>query len=104
MFFILLTGVAAAQSDAGKIKGDVKDETGEPVEFATVVILSEGIIKGGANTNEMGEYSIAPVSPGEYEVRASFAGNNILVKGITIVPNQTVVVPLKMNTGVHIDE
>lgn len=92
-----------AQSDAGKIKGRVTDDTGAPVEFATVVILQNSIIKGGANTDENGEYSIAPVSPGSYEVRASFAGNTIVATGITVAANKTVPVNLTMKTDVEIE-
>lgn len=92
-----------AQSDAGKIKGKVTDDSGAPVEFATVVILQNGIIKGGANTDENGEYSIAPVFPGSYEVRASFAGNTIVATGITVAANKTVPVNLTMQTDVEME-
>jgi outer membrane receptor protein involved in Fe transport len=95
---------AFAQSDAGKIKGRVTDESGAPVEFATVVLLQNGVIKGGANTDEKGEYSIAPVSPGTYEVRASFAGNSITANGVTIAANKTVPIDLTMQTDVQIAE
>jgi outer membrane receptor protein involved in Fe transport len=101
---LLFCSTVFAQSDGGKIKGTVTDESGEPVEFATVVIISNGIIKGGANTDENGEYSIAPVEPGTYEVRASFAGNNIVASGITVGANKTVAVPLAIETGVELKE
>ncbi|MFM2375278.1 MAG: hypothetical protein RLZZ165_375 [Bacteroidota bacterium] len=101
---LLFCSGAFAQSDAGKIKGTVRDESGEPVEYATVVILSNGIIKGGANTNENGEFSIAPVEPGTYEVRASFAGNTINATGIVVAANKTVDVPLAIETGVEMKE
>ena len=99
---LLLCSTVFAQSDAGKIKGVVKDEAGEPVEFATVVIVSNGIIKGGANTDEKGEYSIAPVEPGTYEVRASFAGNNIVATGVVVGANKTVAADLALETGVEL--
>jgi hypothetical protein len=101
---LLFCSVVFAQSDAGKIKGVVKDEGGAPVEFATVVIISNGIIKGGANTNEKGEFSIAPVEPGTYEVKASFAGNTINVTGVVVAANKTVDVPLGIETGVELKE
>ncbi|MBK9450728.1 MAG: TonB-dependent receptor [Bacteroidetes bacterium] len=103
-FCLLFCSGVFAQSDAGKIKGTVKDESGEPVEFATVVIISNGIIKGGANTNAQGEFSIAPVEPGLYEVRASFAGNTINASGINVAANKTVDVPLAIETGVELKE
>lgn len=100
---LLICSSAFAQSD-GKIKGKVTDETGAAVEFATVVILQKGVIKGGANTNEQGEFSIAPVSPGTYEVRASFAGNTINASGVTVAANKTVPVDLTLQTGVELTE
>lgn len=93
-----------AQSDAGKIKGKVTDDTGSPVEFATVVIIQNGVIKGGANTDENGEFSIAPVSPGTYTVKASFAGNTIEASGVIVNSQKTVSVPLAIETGVELKE
>lgn len=101
---LLFCSTVFAQSDGGKIKGTVKDETGEPVEFATVVIISNGIIKGGTNTDENGEYSFANVEPGTYEVTASFAGNKIVASGINVGASKTVSVPLAIATGVELTE
>lgn len=100
LLFVVLAGTLAAQSDAGKIKGIVTDENG-PVEYATVVIIQNGVIKGGGTTNEMGEYSIAPVSPGVYEVKASYAGNNSVVTGVDVAANKTVAVDVNLSTGVE---
>ncbi len=99
---LLFCSTVFAQSDGGKIKGVVTDETGEPVEFATVVIVSKDIIKAGTNTDEKGEYSFANVEPGIYEVRASFAGNNIVASGISVGASKTVSVPLAIETGVEL--
>lgn len=101
---LIICSSVYAQSDAGKIKGKVTDETGAPVEYATVVIIQNGVIKGGANTDENGEYSIAPVSPGTYEVTASFAGNKIVASGIQVAANKTVLVPLSIESDVKIAE
>jgi|NOAtaT_7_FD_contig_123_24707_length_8937_multi_3_in_0_out_0_3 hypothetical protein len=94
----------SAFAQDGKIKGKVTDDAGSPVEFATVVILQNGVIKGGANTNEKGEYSIAPVSPGTYEVKASFAGNTIVASNVIVAANKSVPVDLTMQTDVQIAE
>lgn len=99
---LIFCSTVFAQSDGGKIKGTVTDETGEAVEYATVVIINNGIIKGGANTDENGEYIISPVEPGTYEVRASFAGNTISATGIIVAANKTVPVPLAIETGVEL--
>ncbi|MCS7297308.1 MAG: TonB-dependent receptor [Bacteroidia bacterium] len=94
--------IAFAQQDAGKIRGVVRDKiTKEPLAFATVVILQNGVVKGGANTNENGEYSIAPVSPGTYDVRASYAGKNFTVSGVVVTPNRTIVLDINMESSVE---
>jgi hypothetical protein len=100
LFFVVLAGTLSAQSDAGKIKGIVTDENG-PVEYATVVIIQSGVIKGGATTDEKGEYSIVPVSPGVYEVKASYAGNNSVVTGVDVAANKTIAVDVNLSTGVE---
>lgn len=99
---LLFCSPVFAQSDAGKLKGKVTDETGAPVEFATVVALQNGIIKGGANTDETGDYSISPLPPGTYEVRASFAGNTASAPGINVPSNKTVKADLEIQTGVEL--
>lgn len=97
-----LVGFVFAQQDAGKIRGVVRDKvTREPLPFATVVILQNGIIKGGANTNENGEYSIAPVSPGTYDVRASYAGKTFTIAGVVVTANRTIVLDINMESSVQ---
>jgi len=100
---LMICSTVFAQSD-GKFKGKVTDETGAPVEFATVVIIQSGVIKGGANTDAEGNFSIAPVTPGTYNVRASFAGNTIIANDVTMAANKTVPVNLTLETGVELTE
>ncbi|GIV25386.1 MAG: hypothetical protein KatS3mg026_1078 [Bacteroidia bacterium] len=91
-----------AQQDAGKIRGVVRDKvTREPLAFATVVVLQNGIVKGGTNTNENGEYSIAPVSPGTYDVRASYAGKTFTISGVVVTANRTIVLDINMESSVE---
>lgn len=100
---LLLGSTAMAQSADGKIKGKITDETGAAVEFATVIATSNGIIKGGANTDETGAFSIAPLPPGEYEIKASFAGNSA-VASVTVITNKTTQADLQIETGVELKE
>ncbi|MEN3040276.1 MAG: carboxypeptidase regulatory-like domain-containing protein [Bacteroidia bacterium] len=95
-------GVSFAQQDAGKLRGVVRDKvTREPLSFATVVILQNGVIKGGTNTNENGEYSIAPVSPGTYDVRVSYAGKTFTISGVIVTANRTIVLDINMEASVQ---
>lgn len=101
IFFI--TGITSAQSEAGKVKGVVADETGTPIEFGTVVLIDgEGVIRGGSNTDENGYFSIAPVAPGVYSVRVSYAGNTAVIENVKVSPDKTAdLKTITINTGVH---
>lgn len=97
-----LTALLWAQQDAGKLRGVVRDKvTREPLSFATVVALQNGIVKGGTNTDENGNYSIAPLSPGTYDVRASYAGKTFTISGVVITANRTVVLDINMEASVE---
>jgi len=105
---IAVLGVVAwtwAQQDAGKLRGVVRDKiTREPLEAATVKALQNGIIKGGAFTNEKGEYSIAPLSPGTYDVQVSYAGKSLTITGVVITANRTVVLDINMESSTQVEE
>ncbi|MEN2992856.1 MAG: TonB-dependent receptor [Bacteroidia bacterium] len=102
VILLFFGAVLLAQQDAGKIRGVVRDKvTREPLAFATVVIIENGVIKGGTNTNENGEYSIAPVSPGTYEVRASYAGKTLTISGVVVTANRTIVLDINMEASVE---
>ena len=71
---VLIIGcsASAAFGQAGKVAGTVTDaETGNPLPGVNVVIVGT---QQGATTNAEGFYNILNVSPGTYDVRASFVG------------------------------
>lgn len=100
---LFLFAGAYAQGDAGKLRGTVTDDAGEPVPFATVKIIQNGIIKGGANTDSEGKYSIIAISPGTYDVEASFAGQSKVLEGVTIVNLKTKTLDISMTTDVEVE-
>jgi len=88
VLFSLLSSVAFAQ--LGELSGKVIDEqTGEGVPFATVVILEDGVQKGGASTDFDGNYTIKPINPGEYTVKMSYVGYQTkIIEGVLIQPDK----------------
>ncbi|NNM15046.1 MAG: hypothetical protein HKO56_00210, partial [Bacteroidia bacterium] len=63
--FLVFGSAVFAQS--GTIKGKITDATsGEPVPFANVVAEKNGTQAGGAQTDFDGNYTIKPLTPGEY--------------------------------------
>ena len=68
---IFTTSVAVGQSQLGRLQGTVTDEkTGEPVIGVNVTINVSGSTKGSV-TSDGGEYEIAAIPPGKYDVTYS---------------------------------
>jgi hypothetical protein len=74
---LLFMGVSAAllaQSTMGELKGEVKDDKGEPVPFATVVVEKDGVQVRGDATDIDGKYWIKSIPAGTYNVLYSSVG------------------------------
>jgi len=79
-----------AQTQAGELRGKITDaEKGEPLPFANIIILIGGTQKGGASSDMEGNYVIKPISPGTYDIRASFIGyKDLIIKGYEVGGNK----------------
>jgi hypothetical protein len=90
LFCVLFASGAFAQS--GTLKGKITDsKTKAPIPFASVVLEKGGKQIAGAATDFNGEYTIKPIPPGTYDLRASFVGyTTVFIKGIVISPDKYV--------------
>ena len=72
----LLSLLAIVFAADAQISGKVKDENGEGIPFANVVLVdSKGAPTGrGTQTDFDGNYSISPLTPGKYNVQVSYVG------------------------------
>ncbi len=101
----LVVGISYGQGGFGKIKGEVIDsETGDPVAFATVRLLQNGVPKGGAYTDAAGKFMIAPVQPGVYDVEVKWGDKTKKMEGIRVSANQTVPLKIEFNATVEVEE
>ncbi|MEM8899725.1 MAG: carboxypeptidase regulatory-like domain-containing protein [Bacteroidota bacterium] len=93
---ILLMGLALSSfSQTGTIRGKVTDgENGEVLLGATIRLLSDGAIKGGAYSDIEGSYSIK-AAPGTYSLIISYVSyindtiNNVIITGSEVVFYET---------------
>lgn len=61
-----------SQSGLGTLKGAVKDgTTGEPLYMSKVMLIQNGNIKGGAQTDEDGTFQINGIQPGVFDVKVT---------------------------------
>lgn len=64
---LMLAGIQLTFGQSGTLTGNVTDaEEGNPLESATVRLMQDGTLKGGAYTDENGVYTISNVKAGTY--------------------------------------
>ena len=87
---IVLTANLLVFSQSGTLKGKIIDkDTKEPIPFANIVVELGGGQIGGSTSDFDGNYTIKPITPGKYDVRASFVGfKTYLVQGVIISADQ----------------
>lgn len=88
MLCILLMAGGTAFAQPGTIKGRVMTSDNQPASYVTITLAgaSRSVI-----SDEAGFYSLTKISPGNYELEASFTGYETVKKPVTVVASQTVV-------------
>jgi outer membrane receptor protein involved in Fe transport len=87
--FILAANVFVfAQS--GTLKGKVTDkETKEPIPFANIIVEMGGTQAGGTTSDFDGNYTIKPLTPGKYDIKATYIGYKPMqIRGFIIKSDQ----------------
>src|SRR4030095_7081591 len=70
--FLCSTGLLA---QTGELQGKIFDQaTKEGIPFANVVLESGGAQKGYGETDDDGNFSIKPITPGTYDIKVSYLG------------------------------
>jgi hypothetical protein len=86
---LLASTVALAQTN-GEIQGQVVDDNGDGIPFANVAVYNGGVLVTGTATDFDGNYSVPALSPGTYDVEASYQGNKARITDIRVTAGQTV--------------
>ncbi len=101
---VLISVVAFAQT--GTLKGTVLNAmSGESVPFANVIIERNGSQTAGTTTDIDGKFTIKPITPGTYTIKATFVGyQTFMMTGVIISANKITFQDLKMSSGIQKDE
>lgn len=94
-----LSLIIALKAQNGDIGGKVTDENGEGVPFATVVLVDvKGVPTGrGTTTDADGNYTIAQLSPGKYNVKVSYVGYTAQIQeGVVVNLDKTTFIDIKL--------
>lgn len=88
ILFLLLAAPWAFAQD-GKLSGTVKDENGDNVPYATVLVYNGDQFVNGARTDDGGKFSIQPIESGKYSVTVKYLTSEKTITDVTILPGQT---------------
>ena len=102
--FALFTTFAFSQT--GTLKGVITDAmSGEPIPFANIIAEKNGNLIGGTTTDFDGNYTIKPLEPGTYIVKATFVGyGTVEITGVVVSSNKITPQDVKLQEGVAIGE
>lgn len=86
---ILTTGLLL-QAQQGALQGKVIDkDTKEPVPFANIILDNNGTRVGGTTSDFDGNYTIKPIPPGRYDLKATFVGyKTVVTQGVIIAADK----------------
>lgn len=106
LLFCAIALSAATMAQTGVLKGKVFDKaTNETIPFATVSLLKGGQTIATTQTDINGEYTIKPIPPGEYSVKATYVGYApSQVNKLRIAADKTTYQDFGVNTSTDLNE
>jgi hypothetical protein len=97
---IMLISISGFSQSSGTLMGKLIDkETNEPIPFGNIIIETAGRQFGGTTTNFDGEYTIRPIPPGRYDVKATYVGYKpILVQNVVVNADKITFLNIEMES------
>ena len=101
--FVLFSTLSFSQT--GTLQGTIIDAmTNEPIPFANVVLTKNGNQSAGTTTDFDGKYTIKPIDPGTYNIKATFVGYQTKeITGVVISADQIRFVDIKLQEGIQLE-
>lgn len=105
-FAVALAAGTAAMAQTGTLKGKVVDgATGEGLSFANVQLEQDGNPVGKTVADIDGNYTIKPIPPGKYDLKAAAVGyKTLVIRGVIIGGDKTTYQDLKVESTVETKE
>ena len=103
---ILVLTSSLAMAQTGSLKGVITDAmSGESIPFANLIAEKNGSQIAGTTTDFDGNFTIKPLEPGTYTIKATFVGyGTVEVTGVIVSANKITFQDLKLQQGVAIGE
>ena len=107
IFIFLFLLIAAGGNAQTSLYGKVTDApTGEPILFGTVTLHKNGNLITGTETDFDGNYNLANIDPGSYDVSFAYVGYpTVVYNGVRVLADQANILNAEMEPGgVLLDE
>jgi hypothetical protein len=92
-------------ADTAVLTGKVTDGAGEPLIGATVKVLKDSIVVRGTITDYDGNYRIAPLDAGTYDVEFAYTGYAAKrITGVRVLAGQITVLDIKLDSSIVLEE
>lgn len=82
---LLFSSMTLSAQQLSTIKGKITTSDGQPAAYVSVGLKNKGL---GNLSDESGSYSIPRVKPGNYTLRVSAVGSNVIEKNIKVLPGE----------------
>jgi hypothetical protein len=102
VLLFVLAGMGQAIAQTGEIQGKVTDEKGEGIPFANVAVFSSNVLITGSVTDFDGKFTISALTPGNYDVEASYQGNKTRITGITVSQGIRFLDDIKLSSSIQL--
>lgn len=104
--FLAFSAITFAQVGTGTVKGTVNDkDAGETMPFANVVLELNGNLVTGAATDIDGNYTIKSVTPGKYDLVASYSGyQTVKIEGVVVNADKITFQDFDLTAGQQLQE
>lgn len=102
----MIIGLVAFAQSGGTIKGKMIDKSNnEPLPFANIVVFKGGAQVAGTMTDMDGKYTVSALTPGSYEIQASYVGYQpVKMSGIVVNDGKITFSDIKAGQGIDIGE
>ena len=106
IIWLLLLAIGPMALSQTALEGTVLDEeTKEPIIFGTVILMKNGVLIRGSETDVNGAYSFYNVDPGTYDVEFSYIGyQSQKVQGVVLFAGKTNRLNAEISAGLVLDE
>ena len=99
----LIIGISTAAAQRHTLSGRVEGSNNEPIAYATVVALKDGVQAAGGATNSEGTFSLS-LAAGRYTLNVSYIGYDSVVREVEVTTSTDIGIITLTSNDTAIDE